>query len=195
MFCVQCNCEIKRIINLDHCYIVMVPEPGKLKGNFFLISFCIVLVIAMTSSVSYLKGLRTRVLNTLTNEIKNGRSMLLCEKDKIDIEEYIIKVNRCIEKIDTYCCKLETQTERLAEKVEDKEKEFIELCIDENQALSDSSEDCCADLKLFKEWLLKARVKTEPNPLEKSRFYRNGNIAKTNANNDVQSTERTMRFP
>ena len=78
---------------------------------------------------------RTRFLNTLTNEIKNGRSMVSCEKDKIDIEEYIIKVNRCIEKIETYCCKLETQTERLAEKVEDKEKEFIEHCIDENQAL------------------------------------------------------------
>ena len=91
------------------------PPPGNVKtlqkqGKFI----SIVYIIVMASSVSYLKGVRTRFSNTLSNEIKNGTEILSCEKDKIDIEEYLVKVTKCIEKIETYCCKLESQTERLA---------------------------------------------------------------------------------
>ena len=77
----------------------MVPEPGNVKtlqkqGKFIFIVY----IIVMASSVSYLKGVRTRFLNTLSNEIKNGTEILSCEKDKIDIEEYLVKVTKCIEK-------------------------------------------------------------------------------------------------
>ena len=70
-----------------------------------------------------------------------------------------------MEKIETYCCKLESQTERLAEKFNIKtESEFIEHCIDENVALFNSSEECCADLKHLKKWLITERVKIDTSP-------------------------------
>ena len=74
-------------------------------------------------------------------------------------------------KIETYSCKLESQTERLAEKIDIKtESEFIEHCIDENAALFNSSEECCADLKHLKEWLITERMKIDTSPKEKIEF-------------------------
>ena len=125
----------------------------------------------MASSVSYMKGLRTGFLNTLINEIKNGTEILSCETDKSDIDEYLVKVTKCIEKSETYCCKLESQTERLAEKIDIKtESEFIEHCIDENATLFKSSVLCCADLKHLKEWLTTEIVKIDASPKEKVEF-------------------------
>ena len=108
--------------------------------------------MAMASSVSYLNGVRTRFLNTLTTEIKNETDILSCDGDKIDIEEFIGKVNKCIEKKEKYSNKLESQTEKLAEKISDNESEFIEQCIDENEKVINSSDACRSGLKHFKEW-------------------------------------------
>ena len=65
-----------------------------------------------------------RFLNTLTTEIKNGRDIFSCDRDKIDIEEFIGKINKCIEKVENYSHKHESQTEKLAEKIGDTESEF-----------------------------------------------------------------------
>ena len=68
------------------------------------------------------------------------------------------------------CCKLESQTERLAEKFDIKtESEFIEHCINK-KARFNSSEECCADLKHLKEWLITERVKIDKSPKEKIEF-------------------------
>ena len=91
------------------------------KGN---ILFLILYSVAMALSVSYLKAIRTRFLNTLTTEIKNGTDILSCDRDEIDIEVFIGKVNKCIEKNrKKYSHKLESQTINLAENIGDTHSE------------------------------------------------------------------------
>ena len=56
----------------------------------------------MASGVPYLKDTRTKFLNTLKSEIKYGSEMLLCDRENIDSEEFILKTNKCIDKIQNY---------------------------------------------------------------------------------------------
>ena len=54
----------------------------------------------MASSVPYLKGTRTKYLNTLKSEIKYEYEILACDREQIDTEDSLLRTNKCIDKIE-----------------------------------------------------------------------------------------------
>ena len=107
----------------------------------------------MASGVPYLKGIRTKFLNTRKSEFKYGSEILLCDRENIDSEEFILKTNKCIDKIQNDVDKLENQTDKWAEKIEDTESTVILGCVEENDKVFCQATECWSDLKHIKEWL------------------------------------------
>ena len=105
----------------------------------------------MSSTVPYLKGTRTKYLNTLKNEIKYGLEILECDRESIDKEDFIEKTNKSIDKLKGYVDKLEIQTDKLAEKIDETESKFIQECVEENEHVLSQAIGCCSDLQHFKE--------------------------------------------
>ena len=81
----------------------------------------------MAANVPYLKGIRTRFLNSLNQEVLHGLTLLQSNMEQIDIEQCSKEINKCVEKNQTYCDKLENQTDRLADAVGEKEVELTHL--------------------------------------------------------------------
>ena len=65
----------------------------------------------MASNVPYLKGVRTRCINTLKKETENGLDLLSVDVGLVDETELIFKINSCVERLQLYCDKVENQTE------------------------------------------------------------------------------------
>ena len=87
----------------------------------------------MAANVPYLKGVRTRFLNSLNQEVLHGLTLLQSNMEQIDIEQCSKKINKCVEKIQTYCDKLENQTDWLADAIGEKEVELTQSLIEENK--------------------------------------------------------------
>ena len=111
----------------------------------------------MASTVPYLKGIRTKYLNTLKSEIKYGYVILACDREQIDTKDSILRTNKCIDKIERYIDKLEIQTDKLTEKVDDSDNTFIQQCVDENEDVFCKATEYCSDLRNVKEWLSKTK--------------------------------------
>ena len=86
----------------------------------------------MTSKVQYLKGVRTRYVNTLQKETKLGQDLIPISGDVSDEIEFMIRCNSIIERIQLYHEKVENQTEKLAEAVDDSDEELIKQIVSEN---------------------------------------------------------------
>ena len=69
----------------------------------------------MASNLPYLKGVRTRYVNTLSKEIDNAKDILVCDTKLVDETELILSINRCVERLQLYCDKVENQTDKLAD--------------------------------------------------------------------------------
>ena len=92
----------------------------------------------MTSNVPYLKGVRTRYINTLKKRNREQFGLLSVDVGLVDESELIFKVNSCVERLQLYCDKVENQTEKLAEAVGDSDAELTAVIIDENESICES---------------------------------------------------------
>ena len=79
----------------------------------------------MTSKVPFLRGVRTRYVNTLQKETKIGKDLIPVFGDVSDETEFMTRCNSSIERLQLYYEKAENQTEKLAEAVGDSDKELI----------------------------------------------------------------------
>ena len=113
----------------------------------------------MASNLPYLKGVRTRYVNTLSKEIDNAKDILVCDTKLVDETELILSINRCVERLQLYCDKVETQTDKLADALGVKDEELTKHLINENEVVCDSAMDCVLNLKQFKEGFAITKVK------------------------------------
>lgn len=108
----------------------------------------------MMANLKYLKGVRTRYKNTLETEIQFSVDLIQGNTYTANIEEQIIKANKCLEKLKSYKEKLEIQSEKLISAMDEKDSERIENILEEDCKLCEYALDCYLDLKQFKENLI-----------------------------------------
>ena len=113
----------------------------------------------MTSKVQYLKGVRTRYVNTLQKETKLGQDLIPISGDVSDETEFMIRCNSSIERLQLYHEKVENQTEKLAEALGDSDEELIKQIVSENEVICDQAMECVTHLKMFKEKVSAKKVK------------------------------------
>lgn len=107
----------------------------------------------------YLKGVRTRYVNILTKETQIGLDILASDIELIDETELTLKINKCIERLQSYCEKVENQTDKLAEAIGDSDTELTQQLITENESVCDKAMDCVLNLKQSKEEISLTKVK------------------------------------
>ena len=105
----------------------------------------------MASNLPYLKGVRTRYVNTLTKKTDIAKDILACDTKLVDETELTLSINRCVERLQLYCDKVENQTDKLAETLGMKDEELTQHLINENEVVCNSAMDCVLNLKQFKE--------------------------------------------
>ena len=60
-----------------------------------------------------------------------------------------MKINKCIDRLQLHCEKVEIQTDQVAEVVDSSESEVIAQLIEETDLVSDKAMNCVLDLKQF----------------------------------------------
>ena len=114
----------------------------------------------MASNVSYLKGVRTRYINILKKQTQIGLDLLEKAKGPLTSEaELNIKIGSCIERLQLYCDRVESQTEKLADAIGSKDTELTDQLVAENELVCDKALDCVLNLKEFKEEINLIKVK------------------------------------
>ena len=98
------------------------------------------------ANVTYLKGLRTRYNNILKNEVSTAGLLLSPSSLEGDKRESLSKVSTCIERLQTYCYKLESQSEKVTAAVGDDETYTAEI-LEQDTSLCNSASESCAELK------------------------------------------------
>lgn len=140
----------------DKC---LVPEPGnKEQGKSSFLCFCFCFLFVMASTVPYLKGVRTRYINILKKETTVASHILACDPDSEDEREFIPKINKCIDRLQIYCEKVENQTDKLAEAIGESDKELISQLVVENEEMCDGAMEYILNLKQFKETISIAKA-------------------------------------
>ncbi|KAH3857216.1 hypothetical protein DPMN_099821 [Dreissena polymorpha] len=69
--------------------------------------------------------------------------------ESVDVETFVFKADKCLEKIKNKCNKLEVQSEKLQEVTE--EAKSVQQIIDNDGDLCDQAMECYMDLKHFKD--------------------------------------------
>ena len=105
----------------------------------------------MASNLSYLKGVRTRYINILEKEIQCGSDILVSDLELIDKTELILSVNKCVERLQLYCDKVENQTDKLAEAIWNKDTDLSEQLVTENASICDKAMEYAINLKQLKD--------------------------------------------
>ena len=103
----------------------------------------------MASNLSYLKGVRTRYINIL--EIQCGSDILASDLELIDKTELILSVNKCVERLQLYCNKVENQTDKLAKAIGNKDTDLSEQLVTENASICDKAMEYAINLKQLKD--------------------------------------------
>ena len=110
-----------------------------------------------------MKGAWTRCVKNLQKEAQIGQDLIPLSGDVSDKTEFI-GCNSCIESLQLYYENVEDQTEKLAEKVGDSDKELIKELVSENETLCDEVIECVTKLKQFKGKFSAVKIKqTEAN--------------------------------
>ena len=119
------------------------------KVNTVFLCFLILIVFksieqVMVSNFPYVKGVRTRYVTTLTkNKTKqNGLDILDSDAKSQDETALIMKINRCIDRLQLYCEKVEIQTDKVAKIVDSSESELTAQLIAETDLVSLCNELC-----------------------------------------------------
>ena len=87
--------------------------------------------------MSYLKGVRTRYINILAKETQIWLDILASDLEFEDETELTLKINKCTERLQLYCEKVETQTDKLAEAIDSSDTELTQQLITENESICD----------------------------------------------------------
>ena len=115
----------------------------------------------MGSNIPYLKGVRTRYINILKKEILVASDILAFDLEFEDEKELIPKIDNCIERLQLYAEKVESQTEKLAETIGDKDTDLTAQLISENEDVCDGAIEYVMKLKQFKEKVKFAKVEKD----------------------------------
>lgn len=118
------------------------------------------------TSLSYLKGVKTRYRNILQTEIQNGSEILSTEITPPDEQQYVLRASKCAEKLQMYVGKLEIQSDKVACVMEE-QGENIDNVIEEDCSLCSRAMDYFLDLNQFKERLVEF-IKLEKEEEKKS---------------------------
>lgn len=113
----------------------------------------------MASNLPYLKGVRTRYVNMLKKETDVGLDLLSRDIKVSDETELILSINRCVERLQLYCDKVENQTDKLADALGDKDEDLTERLITENEYVCEKAIECSSNLKQFKEGFTMTKTK------------------------------------
>ena len=105
----------------------------------------------MAPNLSYLKGVRTRYITILQKEMQCDLDILASDLELIDDTELILSVNKCVERLQLYCDKVETQTDKLAEAIGNKDADLSEQLVSENTSICDKAMECALNLKQLKD--------------------------------------------
>ncbi|CAG2197218.1 unnamed protein product [Mytilus edulis] len=106
------------------------------------------------TTLSHMKGVRTRYRNTLYTEIQEGNSILHAEISKPHRQEMVHKSAKCIEKLKVYINKLEIQSSKVASSLEEDQSGTADKLADEDCKLCSDATDCYLELENFKERLV-----------------------------------------
>ncbi len=120
------------------------------------------------SSLSHLKGVRTRYRNILTTEIQNGIGIMSTEVQKPNEQQYVMKASKCAEKVKLYVEKLESQSGKVISAMEQNDED-INSTMDEDCSLCSQAMDCFLDLNQFKERLVEF-IKKESEDMKEMNF-------------------------
>lgn len=113
----------------------------------------------------YVKGVRTKYRNTLTEEISKGKDILnsdihaLQDFEKSDL---ILNIDKSMAKLKLYVDKLEMQSDKLASvlsELEPENTEQLSMIAEEDESICSVAIDCHLDLKNLKEKVLKQEEK------------------------------------
>lgn len=112
------------------------------------------------SNVKYLKGVRTRYFNILEKEVHNASLLIQSDLVEEDKNEILSNISICVEKLQTYSAKLESQSEKLTAAVGESDENFIERTLEEDTQLCDSALNSCSQLNKL-EMQLNKMIKQE----------------------------------
>lgn len=99
----------------------------------------------MASNLPYLKGVRTRYVNMLTKEIDVGLDLLTRDIKFADETELVLSINRCVERLQLYCDKVENQIDKLADALGDKDEDLTVRLITENEIVCEKAIECSSN--------------------------------------------------
>ena len=112
----------------------------------------------MATNIPYVKGVRTRYINILKKETLIGSDILALDPELEEEKGLIPKISNCIKKLQVYSEKVESQTEKLAEAIGDKDTELTAQLILENEEVCDGAMECILKLEQFKEEFMLTKV-------------------------------------
>ena len=78
-----------------------------------------------STTVTYLKGIRTRYRNYLEKEIENGTGILRTDLTEIDVD--IAMIEKCMKKIEYYSEKMKIHMEKLSSLLDETQSDFFIL--------------------------------------------------------------------
>lgn len=106
------------------------------------------------TTLSHMKGVRTRYRNTLYSEIQEGNRILEKEVLESERQEYVYKSAKCVEKLKVYINKLEIQSTKVASSLDGDQAGIAEKVADEDCQLCADATDCYLELENYKERLV-----------------------------------------
>lgn len=112
-------------------------------------------------SVTHVKGVRTRFRNVLEKNVQIGKELLNTSVENYDIESQVSQINMCIQTIQIYSDKLEVQSEKLANVLEESDSEFLNEMTDNDCMLCTAAIECLIQLQQYKEELLARKEQTK----------------------------------
>ena len=94
----------------------------------------------MAVNLPYLKGVRTRYLGTLQQEVEKGYDLLKLDYEtvsKLEFNDHCRQVSKCMNKIESYIEKVGNQSEKIAVAIGEDDDNFIHLIITEDSNATD----------------------------------------------------------
>ena len=116
------------------------------------------------ASLPYVKGVRTRYRNTLTEKIDYCAEIISSNLDESDIERLITNSEKCIKMLKMYGDKLELQSEKLAWAMAEAQPENskeLERVADEDMKLCSEASDSVMELEAFVEKMVILKKKSD----------------------------------
>ena len=115
----------------------------------------------MAVNLPYLKGVRTRYLGTLQQEVEKGYDLLKLDYEtvsKLEFNDHCRQVSKCMNKIESYIEKVGNQSEKIAVAIGEDDDNFIHLIITEDSNATDRAMSMFYDIQSL-DYALKEYIK------------------------------------